>query len=166
MKKADLLEKIRASRQALLETLEKVPDERRAEPGLAGGWSVKDTLVHLTYWEGQLVTLLFQLRSGSQPTTLHFSGRDVDEINAAWFEQGQGRAWEQAWSDFQGLGIQLPRRVAAFNDEELNQAGTFKRLGTRPLWDWIVGDSSDHEDEHRAAIEAWLKTARSGEGDE
>jgi hypothetical protein len=159
MTKTELLENIRASRQKLVEVFEAVPIERRDEPGVTGDWSAKDILVHLTYWEGQLVTLLFQLRSGTAPNTLHFSGRNVDEINAAWRAQGRSRAWEAAWSDFSGLGTQLPRRVGQFSDEELNNPRLHARLRGRPLSDWIASDSYEHEDEHRAAIEAWLSRA-------
>jgi hypothetical protein len=156
MSKDELLQKIRDSRQALLETLEKVPPDRRTEPFPDGGWSVKDTLVHLNYWEGQLVTMLFQLRSGAPPTTLQFSGKNVDEINTAWFQQGKTRSWEMAWHDFNGIFNQILRRVGAFSDSELNRPSFHPRLKDRPLWDWIAGDSFEHEDEHRATIESWL----------
>ena len=75
MNKSECLQKIQSARQALTAVLESVPVERRAEPGLDGGWSVKDSLVHLTYWEGQLVMMLYQLRAGAPLTSLHFSAR-------------------------------------------------------------------------------------------
>ena len=45
---------------------------------------------------------------------------------------------------------------AEFSDSELNRASFHLRLKNRPLWEWIAGDSCDHEDEHRATIEGWL----------
>jgi uncharacterized damage-inducible protein DinB len=157
MTKNELLEKIRASREALRAVLESVPPERRDEPGVSGGWSVKDILVHLTYWEGQLVTMLFQLRSGAAPTTVQFGAKDVEQINAAWFEQGRSRAWDLAWRDFISLGTQLPRRVAEFSDAELTTAKFHPKLKGLALTAWIASDSYEHEDEHRSAIEQWLK---------
>ena len=156
MTKNQLLEKIRASRQALTAVLESVPPERRDEPGVSGDWSVKDILVHLTYWEGQLVTLLFQLRGGSAPATVHFSGKDLEEINAAWFRQGRERTWEQAWRDFTGLGAQIPRRVGEFSDAELSTVKLHPKLRGRSLTVWIASDSYEHEDEHRETIQIWL----------
>jgi hypothetical protein len=156
MTKNELLDRIRVSREALLKTLESVPPERRDEPGVSGDWTVKDILVHLTYWEGQLVTLLYQLRNGAPPATIHFSGKNVDQVNADWFQQGRSRAWEAAWSDFAGLGKQLPRRVGEFSDAELSSPRFHPRLRGQPLAAWIASDSYEHEDEHRAAIEAWL----------
>jgi hypothetical protein len=157
MTKTELLESMRASRDALVKILESVPPERRDEPGVSGDWSVKDILVHLTYWEGQLVTLLFQLRSGAAPATVHFGGKDVDAINTAWFQQGRARAWEAAWRDFIGLGTQLPRRVDEFSQAELTTVKFHPKLKGLPLTQWIASDSFEHEDEHRAAIENWLK---------
>ncbi len=157
MNKDELFQKIQESRQALLAAIERVPAERRVEPVLDGGWSIKDAIVHLNYWEGQLVTMLYQLRSGAAPTTQHFSGRDVDEINAGWFAQGKSRSWEMAWSDFTAIPTQLQRRIAAFSDTELHQPSFHPRLKNRPLIDWIVCDSFEHEDEHRAAIVAWIE---------
>lgn len=159
MTKTELLEKIRISRAALLETIEKVPVERRDEPGVSGDWSVKDILVHLTGWEGQLVTLLYQLRSGAPLTAVHFSGKDVESVNAGWFKQGRARSWEAAWQDLLGLGTQIPRRVNEFSDAELNSVKLNPKLRGKALWEWIAADSFEHEDEHRAAIEAWLKKA-------
>jgi hypothetical protein len=156
MKKDECLQKIRASRQALVAVLESVPEERRTEPGLAGGWSVKDSLVHLTYWEGHLVTMLFQLRAGAPLGTVHFSNRSVDEINADWFEKGKNRAWEMAWSDFNGLAKQIERRISDFDERELNNLRLNPKLDGKPLWEWIANDTFLHEDEHREAIQAWL----------
>lgn len=159
MTKNELLQKINVSRQALLETIDKVPLERRAEPLSDGGWSLKDHLVHLNYWEGQLVTMLFQLRSGAAPTTAHFSGKNIDEINASWYLQGKDRSWEMAWNDFNGILIQILRRAGAFSESELSRPAFHPRLKNRPLWEWIAGDSFEHEDEHHATIEEWLSAA-------
>ena len=38
------------------------------QPGVVGQWSLKDILVHLTLWEAELVTLLFQARQGQKPS--------------------------------------------------------------------------------------------------
>jgi hypothetical protein len=157
MTKTELLEKIRASRAALLTVLESVPPERREEAGVSGDWSVKDILVHMTYWEGQLVTMLFQLRSGAAPTTVQFGGKDVEQINAAWFQQGRSRPWDLALRDFTGLGTQIPRRVAEFSDAELNTVKFHSKLRGIALTAWIASGSFEHEDEHRAAIQAWLE---------
>ena len=44
----------------LLAVIAEVPPEQRDLPNTLGEWSLKDTLVHLNFWGGQLVTLLYQ----------------------------------------------------------------------------------------------------------
>jgi hypothetical protein len=157
MNKDELLQKIRAAHQELLAVLESVPAERRDEAGLAGGWSVKDSLVHITFWQGQMVMTLFQLRAGTTLSAMHFTNRTVDEINADWLLKGKSRAWEYAWNDFIGLGKQMERRINEFNDAELNNPRLNPKLEGKPLWEWIADDTYGHEDEHREAILAWLR---------
>ena len=70
MNKTELLEALEDSRQEMLEMIEDLADEILLLPGVNGNWSIKDILAHLTYWEGQVVTLLFQvLRGVSKPST-------------------------------------------------------------------------------------------------
>ena len=159
MKKDELLEKNRAARQALLAVLESVPAARREEPSLEGGWSVKDSLVHITFWQGQMVMTLFQLRAGAPLSAVHFTPRSVDEINADWLAKGKTRAWDMAWADYLGLGKQMERRINEFDDRELNNPRLNPKLEGKPLWDWIANDTFRHEDEHRETILAWLQRA-------
>lgn len=59
-------------------------------------------------------------------------------------------------NDFRGVRKQTIRRVGEFPEQDLNDAGRFAWSGGRPLWEWIAGDSYEHESEHQAEIRAWL----------
>ncbi len=155
---ADLLARIRAARADLLAVLDQAPPEKRDLPATLGEWSLKDTLAHLNFWGGQLVTLLYQLRAGAPLTTLSVNpALDVDAQNRRWFEQGKDRPWELVWTDFIGLHNQMLRRVAEFSDAELNNPRLHPKLRGKPLWQWIEADTYDHDAEHAAAIRAWLE---------
>jgi hypothetical protein len=153
----ELLEKIRASRQSLLAVLERIPPAERELPGACGEWSVKDAIVHLNYWEGETVTMLYQLRQRAPLSTVHFTHPVVDEVNQRWHLLGKDRSWERAWADFQGIHAQMLRRVASFSEGELNRPDLHPKLEKTPLWHWIARDTYQHEDEHSAILEAWLK---------
>ena len=113
--------------------------------------------MHLNFWGGQLVTLLYQLRTGAPLTTISVaSNLDVEAINRHWFEQGKDRPWELVWTDFNGLHNQTLRRVAEFNDAELNNPRLHPKLRGKPLWRWIAADTYEHDAEHTRAIRAWL----------
>jgi hypothetical protein len=150
MRKSELLEKIEAGRRSWVDLLNSIPEDRRAEPGACGEWSVKDVLVHMNFWQANLVTTLFTLRQGGTPRTVN-SEAEVQENNTRWYEQGQDRPWELAWADSEGLHRQILRRVAEFSDEELNQV-----LQGKPLWERVGNDTWGHVEEHSASIQKWI----------
>jgi hypothetical protein len=157
MEKTELLETLEDSHQELVEMLEDLPEATLLEKGVMGKWSIKDILAHLTYWEGQLVTLLFQAKSGMpKPSTAHFSPESVDTINERWHQQGQERSLDMVWSDFVGVRKQTIRRVSAFSDQDLQDPKRFPWLADKPLWMWVMSDSVEHEEEHGDVIRDWL----------
>jgi hypothetical protein len=168
MNKTELIEALEDSRQEFIEMLEELPDTLLTEPALAGGWSIKDTLAHLTYWEGQTVTLLFQvLRGVEKPTTVHFGEESVDDINARWHQQSQTRSMEIIWNDFVGVRKQTIRRINEMNESDLTQASRFAWMKGVPLIELVMSDTVEHEEEHADMVREWLdaRDARSNGSD-
>jgi hypothetical protein len=157
MEKSELIEAMEDERQELIEMLEDLPDEDLLEPGVAGDWSIKDILNHLTYWEGQLVTLLFQaLRGLPKPTTQHFRAESVDAANQRWFEEGRERPLEMVWKDWLGVRRQSIRRVSELSEEDLNNPQRFPWQKGVPLYQWVMNDTVVHEETHADQIREWL----------
>jgi hypothetical protein len=153
--KAEVLSELNASRDAMLKALEGLGDDQMLEPGVVGDWSVKDILVHLSLWEAELVTLLWQARQGRKPTTAQLSPDTVDELNARWYPIHKDRALDKVLEDFHAVRRQTARRVEAFTDQELADPELFAWLDGEPLERWIAEDSYGHEAEHMAQIVAW-----------
>lgn len=167
MEKAELIELLEDSRADMIDLLEGQPDAVLLEPGVVGAWSIKDVLAHLSHWEGQIVTGLFQLQNGTaQPNTVHFSGEDVDAINRRWHEEGKNRTLEMVWADWHGVRKQTIRRVAGFSEADLNDAQRFNWLKGRTLTQWVLNDSVEHEEEHTDQVRAWLQAHGYIEADE
>ncbi len=165
MDKTELLEALEGNRQEMIEMLEDLPDETLLQPGVVGEWSIKDILAHLTYWEGQAVTLLFQAQRGmAQPTTVHFGKESVDEVNRRWYEAGKERPLDRVWEDWVGVRKQLIRRVTDLTDKDLNDPQRFPWLEGQPLSQWILNDSVEHEEEHADQIREWLDRRDSASG--
>ncbi len=157
MDKTELLEALEDGRQEMIEMIEDLPDEALVEPGVVGEWSIKDILAHLTFWEGQIVTLLFQAKSGmAKPTTVHFGKETTDQVNQRMYEASKQRSLEIIWQDWSGVRKQTIRRVSEFSDQDLNDAQRFPWLEGVPLYQWILNDSAEHEDEHADQIRDWL----------
>lgn len=157
MKKIELLEALEDSHNELSEMLADLPDEALEEAGVSGSWSIKDILAHLSMWEGQLVTLLFQVNQEvAKPTTVHFGKEAVDEINHRWHTLSQERSLEHIWQDWMAVRKQTIRRLADFNDNDLNDPKRYAWLKGAPLIQWILNSTVEHEDKHADDIREWL----------
>lgn len=156
MDKAELKAHLQDSRDALRAELHGLPEEAYLEEGVVGDWSLKDVLAHLNRWEGEMVTMLWDLRNGKVPNRLAVEGMDdVDRLNAQWHEQDQDRALDLVRGDFRALRTQTLRRVEEFSEEELTDPQAFEGLRGEPLWRWIAVDTYEHEQEHLEAIRQW-----------
>ena len=157
MNKSELLTQLEEGRERFLNTLEGLPQDQWIIPGVVGEWSIKDILAHLSRWEAELVKLLWQARQGQRPTTLHFTQADVDETNQLWFIDSRTRSLERILEDFHAVRNQTLLRVEAFSDKELTDPKKYSWLASRALWEWIAGDSFEHEAEHAAQILEYRK---------
>jgi len=160
MNKEAILTSLEVSREDFLDAIEGLSDEILLQPGVVGEWSIKDLLIHLTRWEAELVKLLWQVRQGKSPSTLHFSKVAVDEINDRWYQESRTRPLEVALEDFHGVRNQTIRRVEEFTDKEFTDPKHYPWLNDTPLWQWIAGDSFEHEEEHAAQIRTWRQKER------
>ncbi len=156
MKKEELISKLAKSRADFLETINRIPEADYEQPGVTGSWSVKDILVHLTRWEAEIIKLIWQVGKGIQPTTAHFDQFSVDDTNDRWYQESRDRSLKMVMSDFLGVRNQTIRRVKELSKVELTDPNRFSSLNGKPLWEWIAGDSIDHETEHGEEIKSWL----------
>lgn len=157
MDKSQLIHILEESRETVLAYLEQLDDEQLVQPGAIGPWSVKDLLVHLTLWEAELITLLFQVRRGQKrPTTIHFGNLSDDEINAGWYQENRGRDLELVLDDFYGVRPQTIRRIKEFSERDLNEVNRFPWQQGHALWEWIAGSTYEHEQEHLPALQQYL----------
>lgn len=157
MKKHELIEVLEDTHQELVEMLEDLPDSLLLEAGVCGNWSIKDILAHLTYWEGQTITLIFQLQRGiEQPTTAHFSSKSINEINDHWQTVSQPRPLEIIWEDFTNIRKQTIRRVKELDEKDLIQPDRYPCLKGKPLIEIISNNSYEHDEEHADEIREWL----------
>ncbi len=109
--KAELLERLKADRQALLEPVEGMPDEALTMPGVVGAWSVMDVLAHITAWDGEtLRRIAFATGQSARPP------HDIDDQDY-WL----------AWNDTQ---VEI-KRIMGPRGVKVDMAGTWVRLLAR-----------------------------------
>ena len=157
MEKDELIEALEDSREELMDLLDGLSDETLLTAGVVGEWSIKDILAHLAFWEGQMVTLLFQAQRGMEkPSTVHFGKESVDAINARWYEQAQTRELAMVLNDFIGVRKQTIRRVKELSSSDLNDPKRYPWMNGVPLVELILSDTLEHEEEHADQIGEWL----------
>lgn len=155
MRKSELLIALDSSRQQLLAAMDGLSEEQMTAPGMAGDWSVKDLLSHLTAWEAELVTMLAQARQGKKPPFADIPASKTDELNAKWRAETKDRPLDRALADFHGVRKQTIRQIESFSDNELSDPKLYKWLKDSPLWKWIAAETFEHEAEHAEQIRQW-----------
>lgn len=155
MTKDEITDALEDGRELFLDAIDGLSDEEMQTAGVVGDWSIKDIMIHISAWEAELVKLLWQIKQGQKPTTMHFSDRQVDEVNQEWFVAYHARPFERVMDDFAAVRKQTARRLEGYSEEELNNPQGYGWLNGHPLWEWVAEDSYQHEAEHTAQIRAW-----------
>jgi hypothetical protein len=160
MNKSELINSLEESREKFLDLLELLDEDDLLTPNAASDWSIKDLLVHLTMWEAQLITLIWQLKSGQKPTTIHFAGLSDDEINQKWYTENINRPLEFVLDDFYAVRDQTIRRVGEMSERDLTDPNRYPWLKGKTLWKIVAESSFEHEQEHIQALLAWVAKRR------
>src|SRR5262245_19016065 len=159
MKRAELIHRIRATREEFEALLEGLSPRQMTQPGVAGEWSIKDMLAHIAWYERE---------------EAHFYGGIDVEGSPLWkvpqeprnqilFEQARRRPLEEVLADFREAHERLVSVIERLSNEDLAMPGRFP--GTSPEWPpWrkIAVHSCDHDREHMDMIRSWLRSERDG----
>jgi uncharacterized protein (TIGR03083 family) len=158
LNRAQLLDTIRAERGRWDAILSGIDEKRMSEPGVAGAWSVKDIVAHITWSERETVGML-QARAlvGSDLWEL-----PQDQRNAAVFEMNRQRQLYDVLTEARDVFQQLLDAVEALTDEDLVDPKRFRGMpGEWQPWRVIASNSYEHYAHHARDIRSWL--AESGE---
>jgi hypothetical protein len=155
MNKVTILEELTNSHRKMLEAIDGLSEEAMLQPGVCGYWSVKDVLNHLSHWEAELVTLLWQVAQGKRPSSTSHSNEEIERLNQRWQQEGFERSLEMVIADFRGVRKQTIRRVEALTEDDLMQSDRFPWLRGKSLADKIAVYSFEHDMEHMDSINKW-----------
>jgi hypothetical protein len=155
MNKADLLSAMRAGHARIEELFASLGDEQMLAARLHGGWSGKDLLAHLGFWEQRMADYCQMLRSGETPRET-VGEYDVDGINAAAFNAHREQSLEEVRrferQSFQRLLDQAEKAPEA----DLFDPQRFAWLKGATLATWIEGNSYGHYEEHQSDLAIFI----------
>src|SRR5437868_14846835 len=154
--KKQLLTEMHKEQAAWEALLDEIGQAHMTQPEVAGGWSIKDIVAHLTGWRRRSVrrfqALLNHTPDFSPPWPPEL--REDDEINAWIYKTNRDRPLADVLNDSREVFQQLVTAVNALSDEQLNDPQRFPWLeGERLTGALIFGHF--HE-EHEPDMRAWL----------
>ena len=161
--KKQLLAEMQSEQAAWLALLDEIGEENMTQPEVAGGWSIKDIVAHLTGWRRRTV---LRFRAALDPTvdmTPDYPAEldeddEGDEINAWIYKANRDRPLTDVLNDSREVFQQLVAEVSALSDEQLNDPQRFPWLeGERLTGAFIFGHF--HE-EHEPDMRAWLSRVK------
>jgi hypothetical protein len=152
MDRTELLEKIFASRSRLEETLAQFDAEQMVEPGLPGGWSVKDLFAHLGWWEFRAVDIYGTLVKGTTPRVV-IHPDEMDRVNNRVIEEFRSRPLEEMQLYERQAFENLVKIAEMAPDLDLFNRHRFAWTQGEPFVSWIMRNTYEHYDEHIALLE-------------
>src|SRR5829696_3547614 len=155
---AELRERISTSYAALEQTIAQLSDEQLTAP-IDGSWSAKDLLAHIAAWEQ--VTIHFHVGDRSfeevtQLTSVPYATTPVDQINEAFYARDRDLPLAQVLRLFRSSHQELLAMLDGMSAADLVKPYTPTGRSGGQLIEWIIGDSYEHYDEHRATIQRLL----------
>jgi DinB superfamily len=156
MNKPTFIDNLRTEREQWEALLAQVGEERMLQPGVAGEWSVKDIIAHVTWGEREALGILqAHALVGSDLWNL-----PQDERNAVVFSENRALPLHKVLTEAQQVYAQLLDAVQALSDEDLNDPSRFRYMPTDWLpWRIVAGNSYEHYRQHTPSIRAWLNQA-------
>lgn len=155
MTKTRLLELLRAKRAEWDAVIDSIPQSLMTESGVAGEWSVKDMIAHLTYFERWYGDRMDEQLHGIPYTPTEFDRMDFDQRNEIMFQKYRDVPLLDILSESKRAFQKLMAGVQAHTEAFLIEP---QRFGDAPpiiIWQMLRGDVYDHYGHHIESIKNW-----------
>ncbi len=155
MNRDSLLNQIKKDRQELQNVMNGIPDNRMETPLLSNGWSAKDFLGHLGFWEKRALEMFAYFKKVSIPEPKPGS-LSLDEINAWAFSANQNLPLETVHAAEQDAYLALIELVETAGEKELFDPLHFSLTDGRAYASWIEDNTCGHYQEHMPELRGAL----------
>ena len=164
MNKIALLESMRTTRLQWDRLMQQIDESRMTQPILHGGWSIKDTIGHVAYYERWVQGWLEAAVRGQVTLATHRDSLDVDARNAIIWGENWVRPLSEILGESKSVFDRLYQLVQVLPEGDLIAPYAYDRYvipfwgRSMALWECIADDSYDHYREHTANIYRWLES--------
>ncbi len=157
--KPELLSAIEREWKMLLDLAESLTDEQMSAPD-AGGWSPKDNLAHIAEWMNNLMGYHMDKRPSHEVVNVPeevTKDWDADTINKVLFERNKNRSRGEVMGMLKQTYVKLAAKLESTSFETLMEPRYEDDPNKTPLLAWVLGNTTEHFQEHRETIERELK---------
>lgn len=161
--KAQLLTDLDAEQAGWEALLAEIGAEHMEQPGVAGEWSIKDIVAHMTGWRRRTVGRFQAALRHEPPPPPPWPAElqtddDTDQINAWIYAAARDQPLADVLRDSRAVYDQLVATFVAFPEADLHDPANFPWLEGE-TWNGAVLFGHFHE-EHEADMRAWLARIR------
>jgi uncharacterized damage-inducible protein DinB len=152
MDKAEIFERLNQCRQALLETLEKIPKDELINELVEGQWTIKEIICHLTAWELTVLEPLsgFVQINEFKPALIE----DHDLWNAEQTASREAMDIQQVLDELEATRELLISEASLLSVEQWDQVLPAPWGGQGCIANLLSG-LAWHENEHLQTIQLW-----------
>jgi hypothetical protein len=157
--KANLISLIEREWSALMDVVEQLSSEQMHTPD-EGGWSPKDNLAHLTEWMNILVDYYLDHQPaheviGVAPEVTE--NWNYEMMNDVMFERDRHQPLEQVLAELKSTYAKVHARLETMTFDDLMKPRDENDSQKGLVIESVIGNTSDHFNEHRETIEKILK---------
>lgn len=143
----DLLKRLEKAWTAFKESYAGLPDSQLAEPGVTGGWSVRDIIAHVTTWEEEALKHLPVILQGETPPRYSVTHGGINAFNAKMTEQKKALPLFEVLRQQDDRHRQLIRLIESAPEDQLSGSARFRHR--------LRLDTYGHYPKHAEAIRKW-----------
>jgi hypothetical protein len=153
MKKPQFMKILKNDRKAWESILAAVDKNDMTGPVLPSGWSIKDIIAHVAWYEDQMVGML---------ETNALAGSDwwnlpMDERNELIYKECKDLPLDDVLAWAEKAYARFSRAIEPLSEEALNDPSHFEDMPPDWFpWKVIAGNTYDHYRDHIEEIEDWL----------
>ena len=154
----ELMSAIRREWKLLMDVVGKLGEQKMLMPD-EGGWTPKDNLAHLSEWMNSLMGYHIEKRPAEEVMRLtpeQTAGWDMEIINPVLFERNKDRPIQDVLDELKQTYEKLLAKLDSMSFEDLLKPRHADDPTKRPLLMWVLGDTTEHFEEHRQTIERML----------
>ncbi|MCQ3936917.1 MAG: hypothetical protein DPW18_07710 [Chloroflexi bacterium] len=159
--KKELMAAIEHEWTLLINLADSLTDEQMSTPD-AGGWSPRDNLAHLAEWMHILMGYHMDRRPAHEVMGVSedvTKGWDMEVINPVLFERNKNRSRSDVMDGLKTVYNQLIAKLEATPFEDLLKPRHADDPQKRPVLLWVLGDTTEHFQEHRETMEKGIRNA-------